>query len=174
MYIYEFELGNINKNKLKEFLENKGIKYHIDKNKMKVFLEDFYFGYRFDKFIKSIEAGFNIELSSNILYNNWDILYIDLKQVFEKKENHIIRIEGRIIGEDGKAIREIMNKTASNIIIDDRYIYLLGDSISIQAAYEAIKRLVNGQKHDHVYEFLNKYVKNLKNKEIEIYKYTKQ
>ncbi|WP_231434248.1 hypothetical protein [Candidatus Nanopusillus massiliensis] len=41
--------------------------------------------------LKGLKAGFDIEKLLNILDNDWDILEIDLKQVFEKKINHIIR-----------------------------------------------------------------------------------
>jgi ribosomal RNA assembly protein len=173
MYTYEIDLEGINYNDLKKFLEEKGIKYSKKENKIIVYSEDFYFLYKFDKFIKCLKAGFDINISKNILYNDWDLIEIDLKQVFEKKVNHMIRIKGRLIGERGKALKEISTRTNSYIIIKDRYVYILGDSISLKAAYEGIKRLVRGEKHEHVYEFLDKYRKDLENKEREINKYIK-
>ncbi|BFI73875.1 putative RNA-binding protein COG1094 [Nanoarchaeota archaeon] len=173
MYSYETDLEGIDYNKLKNFLEEKGIKYNKKENKITIYSDDYYFLYKFDKFIKCLKVGFDIDLSKNILYSDWDLLEIDLKQIFEKKINHVIRIKGRIIGEKGKALKELSDRTNSNIIIKDRYIYLLGDDISIRAAYEGIRRLINGEKHEHVYEFLDRYKENLKNKEKEINKYTK-
>jgi len=145
MYTYEFDIKDIKVNELENLLKERNIKYNRNKNKIIIYYEDFYFLYKFDKFIKGLKAGFDIEKLLNILDNDWDILEIDLKQVFEKKINHIIRIKGRIIGEEGKVLEELRKRTNADIIIKDKYIYILGDNISLQSAYEGIKRIIKGK-----------------------------
>jgi len=145
MYTYEFDIKDIKVNELENLLKERNIKYNRNKNKIIIYYEDFYFLYKFDKFIKGLKAGFDIKKLLNILDNDWDILEIDLKQVFEKKINHIIRIKGRIIGEEGKVLEELRKRTNADIIIKDKYIYILGDSISLQSAYEGIKRIIKGE-----------------------------
>ncbi len=173
MYTYEFDVNDIKVNELEKLLKERNIKYNKNKNKIIVYYEDFYFLYKFDKFIKGLKAGFDIKKLLNILDNDWDILEIDLKLVFEKKINHIIRIKGRIIGEEGKILEELKKKTNADIIIKDKYIYILGDSVSLQSAYEGIKRIIKGEKHGTVFNYLDKYIKDLKNKDKEFARYIK-
>ncbi|NAZ26168.1 MAG: hypothetical protein GU343_01335 [Nanoarchaeota archaeon] len=173
MYTYEFDIGDIKVSELENLLKERNIKYIRNKNKIIVYYEGFYFLYKFDKFIKGLKAGFDIKKLLNILDNDWDILEIDLKQVFEKKINHIIRIKGRIIGEEGKVLEELRKRTNADIIIKDKYIYILGDNISLQSAYEGIKRIIKGEKHNTVFNYLDKYIKDLRNKDKEFARYIK-
>ncbi|GEM_PF-1426845 len=173
-YIYEIDLNGLDLEDLKNFLKERNIKYDIEKGKIKVYLEDYYFVYKFDKFIKAIKANFDIKLSSNILYNDWDVIEIDLKKAVNKKINHLIRIKGRIIGENGKALQEIMFLSGAYIKIDNRYIYILGDHLSIETAYEVIKRIVSGAKHTTSYRFAEEYKKILEDKEKEASRYNFQ
>jgi len=173
MYTYEFDIKGIKVNELENLLKERNIKYSRNKNKIIIYYEDFYFLYKFDKFVKGLRAGFDIKEILNILDNDWDILEIDLKQVFEKKMNHIIRVKGRIIGEEGKVLEELRNRTNADIIIKDKYIYILGDSISLQSAYEGIKRIIKGEKHSTVFNYLDKYIKDLRNKDREFARYIK-
>ncbi|MFZ8856218.1 MAG: hypothetical protein ACO2OX_03440 [Candidatus Nanopusillus sp.] len=173
MYTYEFDVNDIKVNELEKLLKERNIKYSKNKNKITVYYEDFYFLYKFDKFVKGLKAGFDIKKLLNILDNDWDILEIDLKLVLEKKINHIIRIKGRIIGEEGKVLEELKKRTNADIIIKDKYIYVLGDNISLQSAYEGIKRIIKGEKHGTVFNYLDKYIKDLKNKDKEFARYIK-
>ena len=173
MYTYEFDVSDIKVNELEKLLKERNIKYNKDKNKIIVYYEDFYFLYKFDKFVKGLKAGFDIKKLLNILDNDWDILEIDLKLIFEKKINHIIRIKGRIIGEEGKVLEELKKRTNADIIIKDKYIYILGDNVSLQSAYEGIKRIIKGEKHGTVFNYLDKYIKDLKNKDKEFARYIK-
>jgi ribosomal RNA assembly protein len=173
MYTYEFDVSDIKVNELEKLLKERNIKYNKNKNKIIVYYEDFYFLYKFDKFVRGLKAGFDIKKLLNILDNDWDILEIDLKLIFEKKINHIIRIKGRIIGEEGKVLEELKKRTNADIIIKDKYIYILGDNVSLQSAYEGIKRIIKGEKHGTVFNYLDKYIKDLKNKDKEFARYIK-
>lgn len=163
-YVYEVERDD----KLAKWLENTKYKFEIKENKIIIKFEDFYEIYKFEKFVKAVKAGFDIKLCEKILYEDWDIYEIDLKKVSEKKINHMIRIKGRIIGEKGKALKEIMERTGAYIIVTDRFVYLLGDNISLPSAYEAIKKIIKGSSHSKAFDYATFYKKNLENKEKEI------
>ncbi|MEM4511416.1 MAG: KH domain-containing protein [Candidatus Aenigmatarchaeota archaeon] len=167
VYVYEIDIQNLDFDLIKKLLEKLNIKYHREKNKLKIFLEDFYNAYRFDKVIKAVKANFSLDICEKIYLEEFDIIDIDLKKISNKKTNHLIRIKGRIIGENGKALKEIEIRTGAKISLIDKYLYIAGDEISLQAAYETLGRLISGSSHSKVFEFADKIRKHLKNKEKE-------
>jgi len=166
-YTYEVYLDEINYDLLKDFLERNKIKFHRDGKTIKIYLEDFYSLYKIEKVIKSIKANFSIEICEKIFREEYDILEFDLKKVFDKKVNHLKRIKGRLIGEDGKAIKELEKRTGAKISITDRYLYIAGDSVSIQSAYYALNKLVSGTSHSKAFEVATEMKEHFKNKEKE-------
>jgi len=123
--------------------------------------------YRFEKVIKALKAGFSFEDAIKIITNDWEVIEIDVKRAVEKKDNHKVRIMGRIIGEDGKVLRKLEELTKAKILVSDRYVYILGDNISVQAAFETIKKIIEGTPHHSAYNHAANIRKHLKNKEKE-------
>ncbi|MEM4772857.1 MAG: KH domain-containing protein [Nanoarchaeales archaeon] len=171
VYTYEIDIQDLNYELIKNVLEKLNIKYHREKNKLKIFLEDFYNAYRFDKVVKSIKANFSLDICEKVYFGEYDIIDIDLKRISNKKVNHLIRIKGRIIGENGKAIKELEIRTGAKISLNDKYLYIAGDEISLQAAYETLKRLISGSSHSKAFEFADKIREHIKNKEKEVKSY---
>jgi len=170
-YIYEIELEDIKKEELEKMIK------WLDKNKIEnvktnkkllIKFNDYYIVYRFDKVIKSLRAGFKFEEAIKIITNDWEFIEIDIKKAAEKKDNHKIRILGRIIGEDGKALKKLEEITKAKILVSDRYVYILGDNISIQTAFETIRRIVRGTPHSSAYDIASNLRRHLKNKEKEV------
>ncbi|RDD52356.1 hypothetical protein BA065_02135 [Nanoarchaeota archaeon NZ13-N] len=166
-YTYDVYIEELDYNLLKSFLERNRIKFHRDKNLVKVYFEEFYDIYRFEKALKGIKANFSIEICEKIYNGDYDILEFDLKKVFGKKINHLRRIKGRIIGEEGKAIKEIEQRTGAKVSITDRYLYITGDDVSIQAAYYTLNKLISGTPHTRVFEKATEIKKIFENKEKE-------
>lgn len=163
-YIYEAEYNN----RLFKWLQKSNLNYEVRDKKIYIKFDDYYMVYKFEKFLKALKAGFDTDYCEKILYGDWDIYEIDLKKVSEKKENHMVRIKGRIIGEKRKSIKEIMEITGAKIIVSNRYVYIVGDSISLQSAYETIRKLIRGSTHSRAFNYAAFYKKNLENKEKEI------
>ncbi|MGC9079451.1 MAG: hypothetical protein ACP5G1_01800, partial [Nanopusillaceae archaeon] len=126
MYTYEFDLNEIEKKEIEKFLKEKNIKYDFSQNKCTIYIENFYDVYKFDKFIKSLKIGFDIKDARKIIENDWDLLEIDLKMLFEKKINHVVRVIGRIVGEEGKTLREIEKITGAIIKVKEKSVYIIG------------------------------------------------
>ena len=166
-YVYEVYLDEINYDLLKDFLERNKIKFHREGKLIKIYLDDFYGLYKMEKVIEGIKANFSIEVCEKIFREEYDILEFDLKKVFDKKTNHLRRVKGRLIGEDGKAIQELEKRTGAKISITDRYLYIAGDSVSIQSAYYALNKLVGGTSHSRAFEIATEMRELFKNKEKE-------
>ena len=175
-YLYEINRKDLSEKKLSKlikWLEKNKISYVKLEDKILIKHEDFYFLYKFDKFIEALKIGFPFKEAQKIIIDNWELLKIDVKKASEKKINHFIRISSRIIGEKGKFLRKVEEVTKAKIIFKDKTLYILGDSVSVQAAYESFKRLIKGSSHSKVLEFAVKYKKHLKNKEKEVDFYRK-
>lgn len=169
MFKYEIlKDGEIDIKSIINWLKNKNIEFKEYSEKLEIYFNEYYLLFSFDKFIKSIKAGFSIKDSENILYNNFDIIELDLRKIFKEKINHRKRVIGRIIGENGTILNKISEITKCKIIIkNDRYIYLLGDNYSIDAAINMINKIMEGSKHNTAIEFGMEYMKYLDKKKKE-------
>ena len=169
-YQYEIErkdLSQIAVEKLLKWLSKHNIKFLKTDQKIVVQHDDYFFIYRFDKVISAIRVGFKFEDAIKIITEDWEYLMIDVKRAAEKKANHLLRMLSRVIGEKGKAKNKLGELTKAKIIIDDRFVHILGDKISSQAAYESIRKLIRGSPHSSVFNFAVSYRRHLKNKERE-------
>ncbi len=107
-------------------------------------------------FVRAIAYGFSPERAMRVLDEDQVLIVIDLKQVVGDAPNHLQRIKGRIIGEQGRARRTIEEMTGTYISVYDTYVAIIGDYESAQAAREAIEMLIEGRQHSTVYRFLER------------------
>ncbi len=169
-YYYEVNISEIGKKNAKELYNRlRKLNYNVLETEKQLIIrsEEYYDLYRIEKVVQSIKAGFSVKDSIKILTNDHELLSLDIKKIAEGKSNHISRIKARIIGEHGKAIKSIEDLTKAKIIVGDREVYILGDRISAQAAYEGIKKLAGGTPHNRVYDHVSSMKRHLKNKEKE-------
>ncbi len=107
-------------------------------------------------FVRAIAYGFSPERAMRVLDEDQVLIVIDLKQIVGDAPNHLQRIKGRIIGEQGRARRTIEEMTGTYISVYDTYVAIIGDYESAQAAREAIEMLIEGRQHSTVYRFLER------------------
>ncbi len=170
VYQYEIErkeISQVTVDKLLKWLSEHNIKFLKTDHKIIIQHDDYFFLYRLDKVISAIKAGFRFEDAIKIITEDWEYLVIDVKKAAEKKSNHLLRMLSRVIGEKGKAKSMLEELTKAKIVIDDRFVHILGDKISSQAAYESIRKLIKGSPHSSVFDFAVSYKRHLKNKERE-------
>ncbi len=114
------------------------------------------------EFVRAIAYGFSPERAMRVLDEDQVLIVIDLKQLVGDAPNHLQRIKGRIIGEQGRARRTIEEMTGTYISIYDTYVAIIGDYESAQAAREAIEMLIQGRQHSTVYRYLERVMWRLK------------
>ena len=107
-------------------------------------------------FITAVAAGFPPDKAWRLLDEGQALIIIDLKEVIGNSPNHLTRIKGRIIGEKGKAKRNIAQMTGVDISIHDDRVAIVGDYESTQIAREAIQMLIQGRMHSTVYRFIDR------------------
>jgi ribosomal RNA assembly protein len=127
--------------------------------------------FRAKEVITAIGRGFSPERASRLLQDDETVLVvIDLRNIVEKSQSDIKRLKGRIIGKEGKTRRIIEELTDASVSVHGHTISIIGDMDQAEAAREAIKMLIKGSQHRTVYRFLHKKRRDLKKKQMELWK----
>lgn len=116
------------------------------------------------EFINAIAVGFTPEKAWRLLDEDQILIVIDLKKVIGDSQNHLTRVKGRIIGEDGRVKKNIEEITGTYISVYEDFIAIIGDYDSADVARNAIEMLIQGRQHSTVYKYLDKAVHELKSK----------
>lgn len=104
--------------------------------------------------VRAIGYGFNPETAMELLDEDKMLVVINVKDYVGDKPNHIQRMLGRVIGEGGKAKRNIEEYTKTRISVYETYVSIMGDYESIELAKTAIEMLLQGRQHSTVYRYL--------------------
>jgi len=107
-------------------------------------------------FILAVSAGFSPEKAWRLLDEGQVLVIIDLKDVVGGSSNHLTRVKGRIIGEGGKAKKNLEEMTGVDLNIHDDKVAIIGDYESAQIVREAIHMLIQGRMHSTVYRFIDR------------------
>lgn len=109
--------------------------------------------YNAREIVQAIGRGFSPERAMTLLKQENGFDMINLKE-YAKNENDLIRLRGRIIGEEGKSRRLIEEMTGVYISIYGKTVGLIGEIDGIPIARRAIEALLAGSKHATVYKWL--------------------
>ncbi len=113
-------------------------------------------------FVKAIAFGFSPERAMRVLDEDQVLIVIDLKQYVKPTPNHLMRVKGRIIGEGGRARKNLEELTNTYISVYGDYVAIIGDYESANAAREAIMMLIEGRQHSTVYRYLDRVMSQIK------------
>ncbi|MGC9071474.1 MAG: KH domain-containing protein [Acidilobus sp.] len=113
--------------------------------------------------VKALYIGFEPQEAAQLLDEDYMLIAIDVAQAVEGKENHLRRILGRIIGENGRARRTLEEITGTRIVVNDRgMVGIIGDYERATIARHGVELLVQGRMHSTVYRRLESMVRELK------------
>jgi len=112
--------------------------------------------------VRAIAYGFSPERAFRLLDEDQILIVLDLKQYVGDKPNHLQRVLGRIIGEEGKTRRIIEEMTGTYISVYDTYVAIIGDYESANIAKNAIELLIEGRMHSTVYRYIERETYSLK------------
>lgn len=104
--------------------------------------------------VRAMGRGFSPERAMRLFSDDEYLEVIDLKQVVGTKANQLSRVRGRLIGSGGKTRRIIEDLTGVHMTVYGNTVALIGDSVSLPVAKEAVEMIVNGSEHATVYHFL--------------------
>ena len=69
---------------------------------------------------------------------------------------NIVRVKGRIVGEDGRALMTLSQLADCYLEIKGNNVGIIGNPENIERAQNAIIMLIKGSKHANVYAFLER------------------
>lgn len=111
---------------------------------------------RAQNIIRAIGYGFSPERAFRLLEEDQILEVIDVRQYVGDKPNHIKRVLGRVIGEEGKARRTLEELTGTYISVYDHYVAIIGDYETANIAKKAVEMLVEGRMHSTVYKYIER------------------
>jgi len=114
--------------------------------------------------VKAIANGFPPDKAMSLLGEDQVLIILELKQYVGDKPNHLQRILGRVIGEEGRARRIIEEMTGTYISIYQSNIAIIGDYESANIAKTAVEMLIEGRRHSTVYTYIEREIEKLKRK----------
>ncbi len=117
-------------------------------------------------FIRAIAAGFSPERAWRVLEEDQVLIEIDLKEVVGNAQSHLTRIKGRIIGEEGRARKNLEMMTGTYINVYEDKVAIIGDYESAQVAREAIEMLIQGRQHSTVYKYVDRAMREIKRRRL--------
>ncbi|ADV65405.1 KH domain-containing protein [Desulfurococcus mucosus] len=106
--------------------------------------------------VRAIAYGFSPERAFRLLDEDQVLVVIDVRQYVGDKPNHIKRVLGRVIGEEGRARRVLEEATGTYISIYEPYIAIIGDYESANIARTAVEMLIQGRTHSTVYRYVER------------------
>ncbi len=115
--------------------------------------------------IKAIARGFNPEVAMDLLKQDHSLEILDLKGL--KTKNSMLRIKGRVIGDEGRARKNLERLTETKISVYGKTIAIIGRVEHVQLCKSAVESLIKGSPHASVYKWLERKRKDLKRGEFE-------
>ncbi len=106
--------------------------------------------------VKAIGRGFNPDIAMRLGKQDIALEIISLQESLGKSKNKMLRIKGRIIGQDGSTRRIIEDLTETSICVYGKTVSIIGEIENVQTARRAIERLLAGAPHASVYRWLEK------------------
>lgn len=147
-------------NNKKQIEERTGIKLNIDKEGEVTFDDQAdgvepIMALELMDVINAIGRGFNPDRALKLL-DTEDMYFesINIKDVIGDRQNQVVRARGRLIGKDGKTRKLIEDLADVYMCVYGNTVSLIGNTISLPIAKNAIEMLLHGSEHSTVYHYL--------------------
>jgi len=118
--------------------------------------------------IEAISLGFSVEDALKLSEDNWCFEIIDLSEV-SRNESDLRRIKARIIGEEGKAKKNIEQMARVKVVVGDKVVGIIGECDNVEIARRAITMLIEGRTHGSVYGYLRAAGRELKRRRLDLW-----
>ena len=104
--------------------------------------------------VTAIGRGFSPENALTLLRGESTLHVIDLREFAGKSSANIERIKGRLIGDGGRARRNMENLSGTHISVYGKTVSIIGDAGKLRLAVDAISSISSGSMHGAVYSKL--------------------
>ncbi len=101
--------------------------------------------------VTAIGRGFSPDNAMLLLGDQNALHVLDLREFGGKSKNQIERIKGRLIGEGGKARKNMENLSGTKISVYGRTVSVIGSAKNLKLAVDAVSSISGGSMHGSVY-----------------------
>ncbi len=115
--------------------------------------------------IHAIGRGFNPDIARLLEKQDYGLEVINILD-YAKTKNNMLRLKGRVIGEEGKSRHKLEALTDTHICVYGKTISILGRVEDIPLARKAIETLLAGRRHGNVYSWVEKRRKEIRLREV--------
>ena len=106
--------------------------------------------------VRAIGRGFNPKYALELLKTDYVLDIIRLKDIAGKSQKTMERLKGRVIGKKGRSRENIEQLTNCYISVYGKTIGIIGETVDVSLAHQAIAMLLQGSMHKTVFTFLEK------------------
>ena len=117
--------------------------------------------------VQAIARGFTPDEAFELFNENNVLEIINVTEFSGKSKKKKIRLSGRVIGEHGKARKNIEYLTGTKVVLYGKTVGIIGEPERVSLARRAIAMLLEGAPHGPVYRMLEKKQHELHIREIE-------
>ncbi|MFC1690998.1 KH domain-containing protein [Nanoarchaeota archaeon] len=117
--------------------------------------------------VKAIGRGFNPEVARILLKQDYVLDILQMRDYIGKSTSKMLRLKGRVIGEEGKTRKLVEEFTQTDICVYGKTISIIGSPEKVAIARRAIESLLGGATHSSVYKWLEKQRKKISMGELE-------
>ena len=104
--------------------------------------------------VTAIGRGFSPDNALTLLDGDNALCVVDLRDFVGKSTSNIERIKGRLIGEGGRARRNVESLTRTRISVYGRTVSIIGPAAALRTAADAVSSISSGSMHGAVYNKL--------------------
>jgi len=104
--------------------------------------------------VKAIGRGFSPRRAEILAKEDYDLHIIDLHEFVGNSKSAIARVKGRIIGKNGRSREFIEELTETHISVYGGTVAYIGNPEGLEAAREALMKLIKGSFHKTVWNYL--------------------
>ncbi len=104
--------------------------------------------------VKAIARGFNPELAELLYDEEYTLELITISDFSGKSQKKLLRLRGRVIGQEGKARKMIESITDTYISVYGKTIGIIGKVEDVAVSRQALEMLLEGAPHGNVYKWL--------------------
>jgi ribosomal RNA assembly protein len=104
--------------------------------------------------VKAIGRGFSPRRAEILAKEDYDLHIIDLNEFVGDSKSAIERVKGRIIGKNGRSRELIEELTETHISVYGGTVAYIGNPEGLEAAREALMKLIKGSFHKTVWNYL--------------------